>query len=719
MLRSLAKIPLLLKATSTASSRGIASIRPLGRLAPLANPSLLGFRSFSSAAETAQEVDVSSEAKPVTADVQPVNSESLKGSAKQHTFQAETRQLLNIVASSLYTEKEVFVREIISNASDALEKARYMELTEGGNLTDKELPFEINIFTNEADNTLIIQDYGIGMTSEELVQNLGTIAHSGTKNFVKQLQDTKQPASSSNNMIGQFGVGFYSVFMVATEVRVFSKSARDSGPAHCWISDGSGSFEVVEADGVSRGTKIILHLKPEAKQYSIKSTLERIIKKYSNFVGFPIKLNGEKVNTVAALWTQEKSQVSAEQHKEFYKFIANAYDEPLYTLHYSTDVPISIKALLYVPEQHMEKYGMGRQEAGVSLFSRKILIEAKSKLVMPDWLRFMKGVVDSEDIPLNVSREHMQDSALVSRLSNVVVKKLLRFLAEEGKREPEKFQKFFTEFQTFFKEGICSDYQFKDDISKLLRFDSSISDPAKNQMTSFDEYISRMTPEAKGIYYLCAPNRAAAETSPYYEAFKEQNIEVLFLYQPIDDFVMTNLAEVQKRKLISCESKEVDIKASSKSDDTLTEDQMNDLADWMKQSLRKQVSSVKITHRLKNSPAIIVDHESASMRRMMRYVDQSRVPNLPKQALEINPQHSVIKRLYSFRTAKPDLAVLVAEQVYDNALIAAGLLDDPRSMLGRLDLLMENAMDTNARTSSPFTNPDEAAYHHLGPEKTN
>eukprot|EP00697_Spironema_sp_BW2_P012618 gnl/Spiro4/29216_TR14287_c0_g1_i1.p1 gnl/Spiro4/29216_TR14287_c0_g1~~gnl/Spiro4/29216_TR14287_c0_g1_i1.p1 ORF type:complete len:739 (+),score=205.49 gnl/Spiro4/29216_TR14287_c0_g1_i1:105-2321(+) len=648
-------------------------------------------------------------------EVQPSNTESLKGSSKKHTFQAETRQLLNIVASSLYTDKEIFIRELISNASDALEKARYLQLT-NSKLVDADLPLEIHIFTNEADNTLIIQDYGIGMSDEDFVSYLGTIAHSGTKNFVKKLQDGgDNSATATSNMIGQFGVGFYSVFMTANEVRVYSKPAKaDEGEvkSHCWISDGSGQYDIVEADGVSRGTKIVINLKSEAKQFSVKSTVERIIKKYSNFVGFPILLNGEKVNTVSALWTLPRETVSTDQYREFYKFIANAYDDPLYTLHYATDVPVSIKALLYVPEQHLEKYGMGRQEPGVSLFSRKILIEPKSKLIMPEWLRFMKGVVDSEDIPLNISREHMQDSTLVARLSNVVVKKLLRFLYEEGKRDPVKYQKFFYEFSQFFKEGICSDFQFKDDISKLLRFDSSMADPNQGMLISFDEYISRMQPEQKGIYYLCVPNRAAGVNSPYYEAFREQNLEVLFLYQSIDDFVMTNLAEVQKRKLISCESKDVDIKATSKADDTMTEEQMHEMADWMKNTLRKQVNSVKITHRLKNSPAIVVDHESSSMRRMMRFVDSSRAPQLPKQALEINPQHPVIRKLFLMRNSKPEMATLVAEQIYDNALIAAGLMEDPRGMLGRLDALMEASL---ASSKGDDVVPDDASYHHLGP----
>jgi len=596
----------------------------------------------------------------------------------------------------LFIHKEIFLREIISNASDALEKARYLQAK---NEIEEGPPLEIKIYVNEKANTVTIQDTGIGMTKEELISHLGTIARSGSKAFVEA---SKAASGDVSNIIGQFGVGFYSCFMVADKVDVYSKSAKKGEDvAHYWTSNGTGEYEISEAEGVSTGTKVIVHLKESNKQFAIKHVVEGIIKKYSNFVGFPISLNDQKVNTVQALWVMEKDKITPEQHLEFYRYMANAYDSPFFTLQFRTDAPVDIKALFYFPERHLEKYGMGRTEPGVSLYCRKVLIQPKSKLILPDWLRFVKGVVDSEDLPLNISRENMQDSQLIQRINNVLTKKIIKFLADQSKTDPAKYSAFWKEFGQFFKEGICGDFTHKADIAQLLRFDTSLGE---NQECSLDEYVARMPIDQKNIYYLSAPNRSFALSSPYFEQFDKSGTEVLFLYHAVDDFVMKSLEKYNKRPLVSIESADVkkpveESKPDEKLDDAEKAKQKahsDAVVAFFQDILKDKVLSVKATERLSSSPAIVVDHESGAVRKMLAYLDANRVHTLPKQKLEVNPKHPTLVHLMKLKDDKPELAKLIVEQVFDNALIAADLLDNPRTMLTRLNKLLESA--TQAQT---------------------
>ncbi|XP_060597543.1 heat shock protein 75 kDa, mitochondrial-like [Ruditapes philippinarum] len=339
------------------------------------------------------------------------NTERSKGPSDKLEFQAETRKLLDIVARSLYSEKEVFIRELISNSSDALEKLRYKQMADG-DIEDSDLPLEIDIAGDETKKTITIQDTGIGMTREEMVKNLGTIAHSGSKAFLDSMKDS---SDASKNIIGQFGVGFYSSFMVGNKVDVYSKSCIPGSQAYKWSSDGTGTFELAEAEGVQRGTKIVIHLKPESHEFCVESYIKDVITKYSNFVGVDIYLNGKKVNVVQALWTLEPRDVTEEMHEEFYRLIANTYDIPRYSLHYKTDAPLNIRAIFYVPKYKPSLFDMSREtEVSLQLYSRKVMIMSKSNTILPKWLRFMKGVVDSEDIPLNLSRELLQDSGLIN-----------------------------------------------------------------------------------------------------------------------------------------------------------------------------------------------------------------------------------------------------------------------------------------------------------------
>src|SRR5471032_3135052 len=408
-------------------------------------------------------------------------------------FQAEIKQLLDIVIHSLYTEKEVFVRELVSNASDALEKQRHLQLTEKAIFDDK-LDLEINITTDDKAKTFTIQDFGIGMTRDELVENLGTIAHSGSKAFVKALGEGDQKAAG---LIGQFGVGFYSAFMVAKSVKVYTHSWREAEPGLLWTSEGTGSFAIEESSGERRGCKVVVELKDECSEFSQEWRVREVLERYSAFVSFPVNLNGKRVNTVQALWLRSKNEIKEEEYEEFYKFQAHAFDEPRLRLHFSADAPLAINALLFVPQENTEKLGFARTEPAVSLYCRKVLIDAQPKDLLPEWLRFVKGVVDCEDIPLNISRETMQDRSLVEKLNRVITKRFLKFLEEESKSNPETYAEFYKEYGVFLKEGAALDFSNKDQLTKLLRFESSLTD--KGKTTTFADYVTRMGADQKEI----------------------------------------------------------------------------------------------------------------------------------------------------------------------------------------------------------------------------
>jgi TNF receptor-associated protein 1 len=602
-------------------------------------------------------------------------------------FQAEIKQLLDIVIHSLYTEKEIFVRELVSNASDALEKLRHTQITEK-EIFDEKAELEISLTTDDKAKTLTIQDYGIGMTRDELVKNLGTIAHSGSKQFLKALGEN---GAKNSNLIGQFGVGFYSAFMVAKSVKVYSKSWRATEPGHVWSSDGSGSYEVEEVADLRRGSKIVIELKDDCGDYSADWKIKEILERYSAFVSFPIKLNDKHINTVQALWLRSKNEIKDEEYTEFYKFQAHAHDEPRLRLHFSADAPLAINALLFVPKDNSEKFGMSRLEASVSLYCRKVLIDAKPKDLLPEWLRFMKGVIDSEDLPLNISRETMQDRSLIEKLNKVVTKRFLKFLSEEAEARPDAFNEFYTEFGIFLKEGAAMDYTHKEQLTKLLRFESSLTD--KGKTTSLADYVTRMGAEQKEIYYLVGPNRAALESGPYLEGFKARNLEVIFCYEAVDEYVMSNVREFDGKKLTAADHADVKLSDLPKPEGALSEDDTKKLTAWLKETLGARVEEVKASDRLVDSPALAVNADkfmSPQMRRMMKAMKKDGADEPVKVTLEINPRSVVMKRLFETHATSPDKAKLVAEQILDNSLISAGLLDDATPMVARLYKLLES-----------------------------
>jgi molecular chaperone HtpG len=615
-------------------------------------------------------------------------------------FQAEVKKMLDIVIHSLYTERDVFLRELVSNAADALEKFRHQSLVEK-EILDDHLSLEIRIDGNDKEHTLTITDTGIGMTRDELVDNLGTIAHSGSKTFLTRLGEADQEDVS---LIGQFGVGFYAAFMVGEEVKVQSRSYRMDDEGHQWSSDGTGEYTISPCKGIHRGTKIIIKLKDDAHGYADTETIKRIIKQYSSFVSFPIKVAGEEVNAVQALWTRSKGEIKDEEYNEFYKFIGNAIDEPLFRLHFSTDVPLGIKSLLYTPRENFENLGFGRMDPGVSLYCQKVLIEQHCKNILPDWLRFLKGVVDSEDLPLNISRQALQDNALVMKINKVLTSRYLKHLEEEAGRDPEKYQEFWRTFGIFLKEGLTSDFTHREALGRLLRFESSAAEPGR--MISLAEYVERMGEGREDIYYINGAGRAAIEAGPYVEAFRKRKLEVIYTLEPIDDFALSHLGEFDGKKLVSADRADLELpeiageekeaeEAGAKREG-LSEERLKSLTAWMREVLGERVKEVHVSKRLEDSPALIVNaggFMTSSMERVMRAArHDSGFAQFAGKNLEINPRHELIKSLDKLREDDREFAASVVEQIHDNAMIQAGLTVEPQAMVERGYKILERAV---------------------------
>lgn len=607
---------------------------------------------------------------------------------ENHVFQAEIQQLLDLVVHSLYTDKEIFLRELVSNASDAMEKLRHVEATEK-NVHQPELPLEIRITTDEEKGTLTLADHGIGMSHEDLVRNLGTIAHSGTKAF---LQAVKDGGGQASGMIGQFGVGFYSAFMVADKVEVHTRSWHADSPQLVWTSDGRSGYTITETSNLDRGSKLVLHLKEDCREYAGEARIKHLIQTYSNFVGFPILLNGTRVNEVEALWLKNKSEVTDEQYKAFYQFACKAWDEPSYRLHFSADAPLEIHALLFAPGENPERMGFTKAEPAVALYCRKVLIDPSPKDLLPEWMRFMKGVVDSSDIPLNISRETMQDSALIRKLGSVISKRVIRMFEKEAEADPEKYRGFYRKFDRFLKEGVATDHANRDTLAKLLRFESSMTETGL--VCGFADYVARMKDGQDSIYYLVGATREQIEASPYLEAFKSRGLEVVYFTDAVDEYVVDSLGSFDGKKLVSVRHGGVDLEEQAVEGEALPASETEALCGFLKDQLGERVVSVASGKRLVDSPVIALvpaDGMSPQMRQMMKAMDEN-FKDETKVELEINPRHPLIRKLAEARNADPEVAGLVSRQLLDNALIAAGLLDDARETVARMNRLMEKAM---------------------------
>jgi molecular chaperone HtpG len=559
---------------------------------------------------------------------------------------------------------------------------------------DKDAPLEIRIDTDTENHTFTVTDTGIGMTREELETNLGTIAKSGTREFLENLQDKSQ---LTTELIGKFGVGFYSAFMVADEVRVRTRSVRPEARGYEWVSDGSGTYTITEMDGIPRGASVVVKLREDAREYENADTVKNTVRKYSNFVPFPIQVSGERVNTIQAIWTKSPSEVSDAEYNEFFKYISNQTENPLYRLHISSDAPMQFSAILYVPETNLERFGFFRQKPQVDLYSRKVLIVQHAEELMPEYLRFIHGVVDSADLPLNISRETLQDNLVFRKLKRFLTRRIIRFFADEAKRDPKQYTAFWNTFGLYIKEGSVSDYENRAEIASLLRFRSSAAEP--EELVSLDTYATRMREGQNTIYYLSGRTREEIDRGPYISSFRKRGIEVLYLLDPIDDFVMTSLGEYQGKKLVSADSADIELPAApeeEKKEPPVPEKEMKNFLEWMKDTLGGAVTEVRSSKRDIDRPAIIVNPEegmTTTMRRVLKASGQEYGSETAK-ILEVNPSHPLIVQIEKLREGKADKGFLqeCVRQIYDNALSEAGLLEDPRNMVERVYALMERAL---------------------------
>ena len=619
---------------------------------------------------------------------------------KTYKFKAEVNQLLDILVHSLYTNREIFLRELISNASDALDKVRF-EITRGMDVQDKDLPLEINIELDKKDKKwLKISDTGIGMTRDEIVKNIGTIAKSGTADFLERLSKEKNVKDLSN-IIGKFGVGFYSVFMVAEKVEIVSKSYLKDEPAVKWISEGKGSFQVMESeDSPKRGTTITVYLKDDAKEFAEDWRVKEIIKKHSNFINFDIKVNGEKVNTIRAIWREPKSSIKKEQYEEFYKFLTYDPEPPLDVIHVAVDAPVQFYSIMFIPQKNYNIFGLTKEEIGLDLYVRGVLIQHKFNEIIPEYLGFVKGMVDSPDIPLNISRETLQENRVVMKIKQVLVKQVLSHLEKMAQKEPDKYKTFWNEYGKIFKLGY-QDYSNQEKFAELLRFDSSALEK-EGELTSLADYVSRAKADQKEIYYITGASREALETDPHLEIFKRKGVEVLYLYDPVDEFVITGLGKY-KNDYTFVAVEHADVSKLEKFEDVIEDKEkveelskgeekvFKKLLDKMRDILGERVTEVRESKRLKDSPACLVSPDGQMTSQMQKILQiMNKDTTIPKKIFEVNKDHPLIRNLlHIYKNDPKDPFITEAtEQLFETALLMEGYLNDPHKLVRRMETIL-------------------------------
>ncbi|VDN20763.1 unnamed protein product [Cylicostephanus goldi] len=574
----------------------------------------------------------------------------------------------------------VFVRELISNASDALEKRRCAELT--GQVAEG--PSEIRVTTDEAQRTITFEDTGIGMDKQDMVECLGTIAKSGSKEFIeKSIKKAEiQNKENAEAVIGQFGVGFYSAFMVADSVVVTSrKVGQPDDKGLKWTWNGGNSYELADESGLPTGTRVVIHLKPgDSAEFCKADRVREVIDKYSYFVAAPILLNGERVNSLNAIWTLQPKDVTKEMHETFFKQLAKQqnrpqFQRPCYTIHYKTDTPISVRSVLYIPQHKfsMLEYAAQAQnrDCGLSLYARRVLIKPNAKELLPNYLHFIMGVVDSEDIPLNLSREMLQNNPLLRKLRKILTDKILNYLHSEMKKDSVKYQDFYKQYGLFLKEGVVTemDHSDKESIAKLMLFESS--NLKAGNLTNLSEYCKRMQADQKEIYYMFSPSRHLAESSPYFELVRSQNKEVLFLYEPADEVVFLALQQFDMKPLVGVEkwaesaaAKEGDKEKEGK---VFRDADKKDLLDWIKNTLGSvKVHEIAGNHRPSEHPVMLtIKHEMGAARHLLRTGEIKDMEHLVflQPCLHVNLSHPLIKSLSSMKRTDPKTAELLISQV--------------------------------------------------------
>ena len=596
-------------------------------------------------------------------------------------FETEVSKLLDIVANSLYTEKEIFLRELISNSSDACEKLRYVSQTDSK--APKTNKFQIRIHLNEKNKTISIKDNGIGMDDKDMQSNLGTIAKSGTEEFIKKMGDKK----GDINQIGKFGVGFYSSFMVSDQVVVRSKK-YDSSSGYLWTSDGKGTFSIEETEYNEIGTEITLSIKKDEKEFLSKYKIEEIIKKYSDFVPFPIFVTSEEdkndkkkddkteeqVNSAEAIWLKDKSKIKKDDYKSFYNQVSNYYDEPLTTIHFKAEGVVNYTALLYLPKSQPQDLYHPDRKNKLKLYVNKVFISDKLDALIPAWLRFVPGVVDTEDLSLNISREILQNNAVINKISNAITKRVLKEILELKKKKPDEFKDFWKNFGPVVKEGL---YEFNDFHDQIFEF-STFNCSEKEEMITLDQYITDFSNDKKKIYYISGENKENLINSPQMELFKNKKINVLLITDPVDEFWMPMKMKFKDYEFTSITKGEIDIedkKESKKDKEEPKEDK--DFVGFLKDNLKDKVKDVKISKRLTTSASCLVADENdmdMHLKKLMAANNQNISDE--KRILEININHELVNKLKSLDKNQKDK---FCEILYDHAKLMEGeSLDDPK-----------------------------------------
>ena len=626
-------------------------------------------------------------------------------SKTEHKFEADTGKVLNIVINSLYSNKDIFLRELISNASDACDKRRYKSLTNKSYVSSDELNIFISI--DKKASTISIKDNGIGMSKEELINSLGTIAKSGTKAFLEGI--TKKKNDDNNlSLIGQFGVGFYSAFMVSDKVQVLSKSIN-SNESWLWESDGQSSFNISSASTDKLGTEIILFIKKEEKEYLETFRIENIIKKYSDHIPYPVKMNDNEnkdkqvsLNSASALWMRAKKDITSDQYKEFFNHLGGLGD-PWHILHNRTEGLVSFTSLLYIPEMKPFDLFNPERKTSIKLYTNRVFITDDCEDILPSYLRFIKGIVDSEDVDLNVSREMMQTNTALNKISKAVVNKVISELKKILNNDREKFEKFFNEFGAAFKEGIYEDFERKKSLLSISLFKSSIGD----KYTTLDEYVARMKDKQDEIYYISGENIEQVLSSPQLEGFKSRGLEVIFMIDPVDEFWLPATPDHENKPFKSITKGSVDIskfpplddKKAKKSKDDPKDVEIENLIKEMKSCLKDNVKDIKISNVLTDSPVCLVADEAAMDMHLEKLMRQhKRLDEETKKILEINNKHIVIKSLAKLVASSKNKDIIndVSYLLFDQARIVEGENPlDIKKFTERMSLILTKSLEIN------------------------
>jgi len=620
-------------------------------------------------------------------------AEETRAAAEQFEYKAEMKQLLHLIIHSLYTHPEVFLRELVSNASDALNKVRFLQVTNAPvHQPDAELRIKIEI--DDKNHTLSIEDSGIGMTRDDLIERIGTVASSGTLDFLTRVKDGEKKLDGSE-LIGQFGVGFYSVFMVTDNVTIETRHADEDAKGWRWQSDGGGTYTIEEIEKQDRGTRISFTLKEDAKEIASDYRVKDIIKKYSNFVDFPIYVGDDKVNSVTALWQRKKDDLQKEELDEFYKFVANDFREPLDHLHLHIEGRVNFKALVFIPTEPPFGYFDPREEKSLHLYVNRVFIQDDCKDLVPEYLRFVKGVVDTEDLPLNVSREVTQSSPITAKMREIITNRVLGMLEDWAKTDADKYNEFFRKFGNYLKLGITTEFSSKDRIVDLLRFETSKTEAGK--VTSLKQYVADMGEEQKEIYYITGEGRDVVEKNPNLEYFRKNAIEVLYLTDPVDLFTVTSLPEYEGKAIVSTEKADIDIaeeKSEEEDAEALKGKEAKDILTRFKEILGDRVEDVIESRRLVDSVATLVvgkEGMDAQMERMMKMMNKDF--SGAKKILEVNLRHPLVKNLATINEKNHENPVLKqsVEQIYDGALLIEDNLQNPMDFVRRAMDDMEKA----------------------------